>query len=58
MNKQEKKYKNGHGISLNLEEKNDSLSILLKEVVKEAVKLIDKKEYNKAKEFLTLNFDT
>ena len=57
MNKQEKKFKDEQGVSLSLEGKKDSLSLLLKKITKKAVELIEKKEYDKAKSFLMLNFD-
>ena len=51
------KYKDERGVELYLENSQDSFSKLLKGVVVEAVKLIDKKDYLGSKLFLMKNFD-
>ena len=50
-----KKYKNSEGIELNLN--SDSTSLLLKEIIKESIILLDNKDYDKLKAFLMKNFD-
>ena len=52
----QKKYKNGNGIELNLNN-NDSLSLLIKEIIKESILLLEDREYKKLKVFLMKNFD-
>tara|TARA_A100001515_G_scaffold40622_1_gene31926 strand:+ start:259 stop:531 length:273 start_codon:yes stop_codon:yes gene_type:complete len=51
-----KKYKNNSGIELNLNNK-DTTSLLIKEIIKKAIKMIGKEEKEDIKCFLIKNFD-
>ena len=51
-----KKYKNEFGIELNLND-NDTTSILIKQIVREAIKMVENSEKIELKCFLMKNFD-
>ena len=51
------KYQNKEGISLNLTQRNNSFTDLVKEVISEAIDILDESGHYDCKEFLKENFD-
>ena len=51
------KYKNKEGISLSLTQANNSFTSLVKEVISEAIDILDEGRHYDCKEFLRENFD-
>ena len=51
------KYQNKEGISLNLTQRNNSFTDLVKEVILEAIDILDEGRHHDCKEFLKENFD-
>ena len=51
------KYKNKEGISLSLTQANNSFTSLVKEVISEAIDILDEGRHYDCKEFLKENFD-